>query len=209
MTLASRYMSDGGTGGSGAGGGTGDSGAAGGGTGGATGGAGGGTAFSFDTFSKGLSEADRAGLTGHFDDQTKGLKSALEGERAARKDLEKQLGDLKAKAEKGSELEKQLEGLQKSLSESGLQTAFYEAAVSAGCTDLGLAWAAARMNVDKFFKRDNTPDMEALKAAHPALFAEQKKANANAGTGTGGSGGGTPNPNQSVNDALRRAAGRA
>lgn len=193
-----RFMAEGGSGGSGGGSGAGD-----GGSGAGEGGAAS-AAFDFAGFTAKLDEPTRTGLTAHLEASEKGLKSALQTEREQRSAIEKQLGDLKAKAEKGSELEKQLEGMQGSLKTMSMQTAFYEAAVGAGCADIALAWAAARMNEDKFFKRDGSPDIDALKLAHPSLFADAKKPNAQAGSGAGSGGGaGTPGKNDAINALIR------
>jgi len=202
------FMSDGGAGGAGgAGGGTGTGSS----DGGAGGGQGAGSDWKFDDFAAKLDETTRTALTAHIENSSSGLKNALNAERDQRKALEKQIGELRAKAEKGSELEKQLESMQNSIRDGGMQTAFYEAASAAGCRNIKLAWAAAQLDRDTYFKRDNTPDIEAVKAAFPELFAApapNAETRTNGGAGSnGGAGGGSNNPNQQINDAIRKAAG--
>ena len=205
MKLVRRmYMTDGGAGGSGgAGGGTG--------TGAGDGGAGGaGNAFDFEAFTKGLDETTRAGLTAHLESSTTGLKSALKAERDTNAARLKELGELKAKAEKGSELEAKLSQMEATAREGMMKATFYESASAAGCRNIKLAWAAAKDEPDKFFKRDETPDMEAIKASFPELFtaASSGESRTNSGTGSnGGAGGGNGGPNAAMNDAIRAAAG--
>lgn len=192
-------MTDGGAGGAG---GQGDEGKGGNGESGA------GNAFDFEKFTAALDEPTRTALSAHIETSTAGLKNALKAEREANAARLKELGELKAKAEKGSELEQRLTQMEATAREGALQTAFYESAVGAGCTDLKLAWAAAKMDVDRFFKRDNTPDMDALRSAHPSLFAEAKKPNANAGTGTGaGASGGDIPATMRASNAIRASLG--
>lgn len=150
---------------------------------------GGGSAWSFDTWSKALPEADRTALTAHIEDSTKGLKSALEAERTKNKSSEKTLSELLSKVEKGSEAEKQLQQMQADLKEREMQISFLTSANTAGCVDLELALAAVKSNPSRFTNRDDSPNWEALKQAHPMLFSTAN-ASANAGAGAGGSGGG-------------------
>lgn len=193
------FMSDGAAGGAGSGSGEGKGG---------NGGAGAGNAFDFDKFTAGLDEPTRTALSAHIETSTAGLKNALKAERDSNAARLKELGELKAKAEKGSELEQRLTQMEATAREGALQTSFYESAVGAGCTDLKLAWAAAKMDVDRFFKRDNTPDMDALKSAHPTLFAEVKKPNANAGNGTGAGAANDQVPaTMRASNALRKSLG--
>lgn len=203
MRFGTRYMAEGGTGGSGAGAGTqgGDGGAAGAGSNG-QGTQGGGSAWKFDEWAGKLPENDRTALTAHIEESTKGLKSALEAERTKNKTSEKQLNELLSKVEKGSEAEKQLQQMQADLKEREMQISFLTSAQSAGCTDLELALAAVKANPTKFLKRDDTPDWEALKTAHPSLFSSGSKQGTTAGAGTNGAGSGTP-PNSAMNNWLR------
>lgn len=137
-------------------------------------------------------------LSGH----TKGLKSALDGERDARKDLEKQLRDLAKKAEKGSELETQLNDLVTRSESEQLRADFYEAAHQAGVTNLKLAFLVAQQ--DELIDRRGRVNFETLKRSYPELFGSVRVPAGNAGAGTGKEASGS----QSMNDFIRRAAGR-
>lgn len=210
MKLVRRmYMTDGGAGGSGGAGGgtgtgTGDGGAGNGGNQGAAG------AWKFEDFAGKLQESDRTALASHIEESSKGLKNALEAERASRKQLEKDLADARKGLDANSEAAKQLDKITADLKLRDTQATFYEAASAAGCRNLKLAWAAASLDRDKYFKRDDSPDMEAIKADHPELFAAtssgENKTNGGTGSsgGAGGSGGG---PNAEMNAAIRAAAG--
>lgn len=155
-------------------------------------------AQTFDTWHKGLGESEKALLDNHVT----GLKSALDAERGAKKDLEKQLRDLAGKAEKGSEFEKQLSETADKLVKESKRADFHEAAHAAGVKNLKLAWTV--VNQDELFKRDGSPDFDELKKGYPELFASTTNTNAGAGSGAGQNGAG----GASMNDIIRQAAGR-
>jgi len=134
----------------------------------------------------------------------RGLKTALDGERDARKALEKQVRDLAGKAEKGSEAEKQLIGLADQIGEADRKTAFYETAHAAGVTNLKLAYTVAVQ--DEMFDKRGQVNFETMKAQYPELFGGVRKAppgNAGAGTNTNQPAG------KGMNDFIRKAAGRS
>lgn len=120
-----------------------------------------------------------------YDTHVDGLKSALEGERTSRKDLEKQLRQLSKTATEGSELKKQIDEFANNLQLSESRAAFYEEAHSAGVKNLKLAWAAAQTFEAK--DRNGNVDFAKLKEAAPELFAlpVAKTPPANAGAGAG------------------------
>jgi hypothetical protein len=132
------------------------------------------------------------------------LKTALDSERDGKKDLEKQLRELAGKAEKGSEFEKQLTETADKLATEEKKSAFYEAAHAGGVKNLKLAWTVAV--TDDLFKRDGSPDIEAIKKDYPELFASTNS-NANAGAGAG-AGQGAGNGQADMNALIRQAAGR-
>lgn len=102
-----------------------------------------------------------------YDSHTKGLQSALQGERTARKQIETQLRDAAAAAEKGSKAEAQLAEIANKLTEADRRARFAEGA-SGKLTDVGLAYIAAqRANL---FAEDGTANLDKLKELHPALF---------------------------------------
>jgi hypothetical protein len=160
----------------------------------------------WDEWHESLSDDLKGLIKTRFDDDTKGLKSALESERSAKKELEKQLREVAAKAEKGSEFEKQLTELAGKLESEGKRAEFYEAAHKSGVTNLKLAWRVAQE--DELFKRDGSPDIDALKADYPELFkqdAPPPSQRTNAGAGTNGN---AP-AKQTMNDIIRQAAGKS
>jgi hypothetical protein len=149
-------------------------------------------------------EKQDAIVRGLYDTEVQGLKSALKSERDARGTLEKDLRDAAAKAEKGSEAEKQLTGMADRVAESDGKAAFYEAAHGVGVTNLKLAYLVAKQ--DELFDRKGNPDFEALKKGYPELFGKPgapPPPPGNAGAGTGG----TPPAKQGMNEFIRAAAG--
>ncbi len=138
-----------------------------------------------------------------LDGHVKGLKSALESERDARKGLEKQLRDLAAKVEKGSEAEKSLTGMADRVAEGDRRVDFYEEAHAAGVTNLKLAYTVAVQ--DEMFDRKGRVNFEEMKKQYPELFGGRPAAaKGNAGAGTQG-GQGTKG---GMNEFIRRSAGR-
>ena len=136
-----------------------------------------------------------------FDDHTTGLKSALESEREQRKNYEKQIAELKSKAEKGSEMEKSLADIEAKLAESNLRAEFAEEGAKLGVNNLKLAFLAAKEG--EFIDGRGRINWEGLKKEHPQLFGEKPKQGGDAGSGTG-----TPAPAGDMNQAIRNAAGR-
>ena len=116
-----------------------------------------------------------------FEEGTKGLKTALTSERDNTKNLSKQLKDLQAKADKDSDLAKQLSEMQAKLTESERHSAFVDGASAAGCNNVKAAYKLAKADPD-LWKRDGSPDWEAIKAEAPEFFGN-KKPDGNAGSG--------------------------
>ena len=139
-------------------------------------------------------------IKGLIDSNVSGLKSALDSERNERKALAKQIADLKGKAEKGSELEQQLNALNAQLEATSAKQAFYESA-PADVGNLKLAWMAAQ---DGHTDKKGNVDWNSLRSAYPELFRKQTTPPANAGNGRGQEGGNQ----QSMNSFIRKAAGR-
>jgi len=136
-----------------------------------------------------------------------GLRSALHEEREGRATLKAQLKDLTAKAEKGSDFEKQLTAVSARVEEADSRADFYEAAHAAGVTNLKLAWVVATN--DKLFDKKGNPDIEALRKGYPELFAPPAKRplpRHNAGAGTEDV---SAQSHQGMNEFIRRAAGRS
>jgi ABC-type enterochelin transport system substrate-binding protein len=143
-------------------------------------------------------------VASRIESETTGLRKALEAERDQRKGLEKSVKDLQAQATAGSELatkladlQAQLAGYESKATESERELKFVRAAAKLGVRDPELAYLAA-LRGDHFDKLGD-PDWDALKKAHPDLFAP-------AGRGDTGSGGQQP-PVTDMNALLRRSAG--
>lgn len=131
----------------------------------------------------------------------KGLKSALDTERDARGDLEKEVRALAKTAKKGSELETSLTEMADELSESSRKTDFYEEAHKAGVSNLKLAHQIAIS--DELFDKRGNANFGKLKEDYPELFTVKKKIQGDAGRGTGGRIGGKK---KDMNVAIRTAA---
>lgn len=158
-----------------------------------------GQGLTFEVWIKDQPEAVKTLLEG----QQRGVKSALDNERDARKALEKQLRDLAGKAEKGSELEKQLNELIGQQAQAEARAAFYEDAHAAGITNLKLAWIVA--GSDGLIDSRGRVDFAGMKQRYPELFgAATRTAPGNAGSGTHQPGTGA----RSMNEFIRAAAGR-
>lgn len=111
-----------------------------------------------------------------------------------------QLKDLAAKAEKGSELEKQLQQLIVEKESSEKRAMFFESSLTANCVNPRAAYLVA--SAEGLFRKNGEPDWSALQAAVPELF--RRPGQANAGNGTGA----PPPAKASMNEFIRKAAGR-
>lgn len=141
-----------------------------------------------------------------IDGHTTGLKSALQSERGTRGTLEKQLKDLQAKAEKGSDLERQLGEINSQLAQENTRGEFYEAAHAAGATNLRAAYVLAK--ADGLIDERGKFRLDDIKARYPEFFTTAKFPTppGHAGSGAGGQ---TPalSGNAAANHAIRSAAG--
>jgi hypothetical protein len=137
-----------------------------------------------------------------LDSQGEEIKTALASERETRQEL---LRELAGKADKGSDLEKQLNDFADKLASSDRKTTFYEDAHGQGVSNLKLAWHI--VNDEKLFQRDGAPNMNELKTRYPELFVKSSVSAPK--TGDAGKGTGQPGPQSGgMNDFIRRAAGR-
>lgn len=145
-----------------------------------------------------------AEIKGLIDSHVTGLRSALESERTERKALNKQIAEIRGKAEKGSELEAQLGALHGQLETLNLKTAFYESAPG-DLANPRLAYLAAT-EAGHLNAKTGAVDWPAMRTAFPELF-QRRPAPPPANGGQGqGQGGNTTVPN--MNAFIRRAAGR-
>lgn len=133
-----------------------------------------------------------------LDEHTKGLKSALDAERETRKTFEKQIKDLAAKAEKGSEAEARLNELSAQLELSERRASFAELASREGVTNPKALFILAEAG--QFFNKKGEADLAGLKETYPEFF-KRSLPEGNAGEGASGQPAGL-----SMNDIIRSAA---
>jgi len=152
----------------------------------------------FETWYTGLDEQGRGLVDGHV----MGLKSALATERQNRADLSKQIKDLAAKAEKGSELEQRLNEASTRLEAAERRANFAEDAIrpEIGCSNIKVAYALAV--AEGMFDSKGRPDWAGLKTAAPELFRKPGPGSADGGAGH------NQTPRMDMNMIIRRAAGR-
>lgn len=165
------------------------------------------TPASWDAWLQARPEAERAQITALYDAQTSGLKTALESERETRKGLEKQVRELAKGAEAGSKAQEDLNALADQLAGEQRRADFYEAAAKpeTGLTGVKAAWVLMNAEADRYFDRRGNPNFDLLRQEHPYLFGQKAPTpKGNQGNGTQGQ---TPT-GQSMNDMIRRAAGR-
>jgi hypothetical protein len=157
------------------------------------------TPFDFDAWLGEQPEHVRKG----YESKTQGLHSALESERTQRKQFSKELRDLTAKAEKGSEAEKTLGEMTSRLEQAEQRAAFYEEANRAeiACSNPRAAFLVAQ--AEGLFTKRGDPDWPAIKAAAPELFGRKTTPPGNAGSGNG-----APPAQATMNDYIRAATGR-
>lgn len=131
-----------------------------------------------------------------------GLKTALDSERDARKDAEKDLRAVAKDLEEGSEAQKKVLTLADDVAEGTKKADFYEDAHKAGVSNLKLAFLVAT-DEGLFDKRGNA-NFDKLKEGFPELFGKKKIIDPNAGDGTDT----LPDGQKKDMNAYIRAAGR-
>lgn len=154
--------------------------------------------LTFDTWYGGLDSAQKGLLDSHVN----GLKTALITERQDRAELSKRIKDLAAKAEKGSELETQLNEAYGKLEAAERRAQFAEDALrpEIGCSNAKAAYALA-VNEGLFDSKGRT-DWQTLKTLAPELFRKPGPGSADGGAGV------NHGPKLDMNSIIRRAAGR-
>lgn len=142
-----------------------------------------------------------------YDEHTKGLKSALQSERDARKaetaKLSKDLRDASRKLEEGSEARKALEDVTARLEAAEARAAFFEEAIKPEirCNNPRLAYIAAQDS--GAIDAKGRIGWDSLKAQFPELFTVKvPRANGGEGTQT------QPLKSGGMNAYIRSAAGR-
>ena len=128
--------------------------------------------LTWDEWHAGLSDDQRKLVEQKFNDDAKGLKTALEKERDEAKALAKQLKALQDKAEKGSDLEKALADMQAQLTAANQEKTFILEAPQKGVTNIKAAYKLAA--ADGLIDAKGAVDWDALKGSYPELFAAAK-----------------------------------
>lgn len=145
----------------------------------------------FDSWLKDQPAEVQTLLTSH----TTGLKSALDGERTSRKDLDRQLKALSKKLEAGSEAQQAVDKLRTENKTQSMKADFYEAAHREGATNLKLAFIAGRES--GLIDDDGEVDWPKFKTTHPELFGAKKATPpGKAGSGTDNQPGRKPSMNE-------------
>ena len=166
--------------------------------------AGGGTPTTFAEFLAQQPEEIKA----LYEAEIKGLKAALDAERAEKREVAKQLRDAAAQAEAGSAAQQQLTAAAERAERAEAKADFLADAHGAGVSDLELAWLVVSANPALSNSR-GAVDFAALREKHPALFAPAgggKPAPVDNGAGTGG--GGAPGGAAGMNKWILQQAGR-
>jgi hypothetical protein len=147
-------------------------------------------------------EAQPEDVKGLYNTHVEGLRNTVRATRDERDALKDQLKELGKKAETGSELEKSLNEALAKIEQTERRAAFVEDAVrpEIGCSNPKAAYALAQ--AEGLFDRKGAADWNAIKAAAPELF-KKPSAAGNAGNGTS-----NPPKANTMNDYIRRAAGR-
>ena len=152
----------------------------------------------WDEWLNGQPEQVKAAYTAHVT----GLQNTVKATREERDGLARQIKELSGKVEKGSDAEKALTEISTKLEAAERKAAFVEEAVKPeiGCGNPKAAYALAM--AENLFTRAGAPDWNAIKAAAPEFFV-RPTARGNAGSGTQ-----EPPNKASMNDFIRRSAGR-
>ena len=136
-------------------------------------------------------------------EREKGLKSALDSERDARKTAETDLRAVAKKLEEGSVAQQEVLKLADQVAEGTTKADFYEEAHKAGVSNLKLAYHIA--TTEELFDKRGAVNFEKMKEAYPELFGRKQVPRGDAGEGTGTAPGGKE---ISMNAYIRRAAGK-
>lgn len=135
------------------------------------------------------------------------LEHTVSAVRGERDNFSRDLRAMAKKAEKGSELEKQLTTLSDKADAANRRADFMEQAPGKECRNPGAAWAVAQSK--ELFNSKGEPDWRAIREVAPELFAKVPGPRLNGGSGGGPAGGGGSGKggNAGVNDWIRSQAG--
>ena len=136
-------------------------------------------------------------------EREKGLKSALDSERDARKTAETDLRAVAKKLEEGSVAQQEVLKLADQVAEGTTKADFYEDAHKAGVSNLKLAYHVA--TTEELFDKRGAVNFEKMKESYPELFGKKQVPRGDAGEGTGTAPGGQK---IGMNEFIRRSAGK-
>lgn len=146
-----------------------------------------------------------AGVKALYENHVGGLKNAVQATRQERDALSGKLSEItKALGKDPSEAKKLLDEMTTEVEQANRRATFVQEAVrpEVGCTNPKLAFIVA--STEKLFDSRGNADWESIKRAAPELF---QKPQAGPGRADGGAGN-TQQHQVSMNDYIRRAAGR-
>ncbi len=127
-------------------------------------------AETFEEFHAGLTDAQRALIDARHDADSKGLKATVNATRQERDDLAKQLKSLKAKADKGEEIEADFARLQEQLTNANRRADFVMEAPKHRVANIDAAYKLAV--ADNLIGNDGV-DWKVLAESYPQLFASE------------------------------------
>jgi hypothetical protein len=143
-----------------------------------------------------------------YDTHIAGLTNTVKATREERDTFKARLSEViqQLDGKKPGQVREELEKLETDVAELSRRSQFFEEAASLTgpdrCSNVRLAWMTA--NADSLFKRDGSPDWDAIKEVAPEIFG-MKVPNAHSGDGTKKPLADKPDPNA----VLRRMAGMA
>lgn len=152
-----------------------------------------------ETFESWLEKQDEA-VKGLISGHTQGLSNTVKAVRQERDALAAQIKALSSKVEAGSDTQKALERMTAELEAANRRNDFFEGAAANGCNNFKAAFALA--TAENLFKKNGSPDWEALKQEAPQLFEQKKTQPAFSGNGAKGSEGNTSA--SEIDDFIRR-----
>lgn len=131
--------------------------------------------FDFTTWISSQDDSTKAGVSAYLaaqiDEGAKGLKTALEAERANAKALDKQLKAIQSQLKEGDEASKQIDVLRSELSKANKRNAFLSSAPK-DVLDIEVALTVAEAK--GLIADDGAVDWDNFRTAHSILFAQQK-----------------------------------
>ena len=158
-------------------------------------------AITFEDVAKSLTDDQKKAIEAHFGESTKGLKTALDKEREAGKELAKRLKEIEGKAGKDTELAQELAKVQAELAATMREKQFI---VEAPTKNVNNVTAAYKLAVtDNLIDAKGNIDWDELQKSYPELFAKPQAPTA---PNTNAADMGKQTPKQQLDDATSLAA---